>query len=57
MRLIRDDSIEIVPTEIVRVPAVLNVEDYTTTGKDVANQGIYVYRPEDFEPQADGSPA
>lgn len=54
MHLFRD-GIEIIPVEKSRVPAVLNVRDYTRQGKDVANQGIYVFRPDDFAPNADGS--
>jgi len=54
MTLLRD-SVEIVPVERGRVPAVMNIEDYRTTGKDYAFQGLYVYRPDDFAPRADGT--
>jgi hypothetical protein len=54
MALLRD-SVEVVPVERGRVPAVLNIEDYRVRGKDFAFQGFYVYRPDDFAPRADGT--
>lgn len=56
MNLYRN-GVLIEPIQRSRIPAVLNVEDYRTSGKDYAFQGVYVYRPEDFAPNSDGEPA
>lgn len=56
MNLYRNGTL-LEPIERWRIPAVLNVADYRTTGRDYAFQGIYVYRPEDFAPNSDGEPA
>lgn len=56
MNLYRNGTL-IEPIERWRIPAVLNVADYRTSGRDYAFQGIYVYRPEDFAPNSDGEPA
>ena len=49
------DSVEVVPVDRNRAPAVLNIETYRARGKDYAFQGIYAYRPTDFAPRPDGS--
>ncbi len=49
------DGMEVVPTELARIPAVLNIDTYLTEGKDFAYQGIYAYRPEVFAPREDGT--
>lgn len=56
MNLYRNGTL-IEPIERWRIPAVLNIADYKTSGRDYAFQGIYVYRPEDFAPNSDGEPA
>lgn len=56
MNLYRN-GVLIEPIQRSRIPAVLNVADYRTSGRDYAFQGIYVYRPEDFAPNSDGEPA
>lgn len=56
MKLFRDGK-ELVPVEKVRIPAVVNVDEYRSASRRVALQGVYVYRADDFAPRPDGSPA
>lgn len=52
---VKRDGEEIVPVDVNRSPAVLDVQTWTAKGKDYAYQGILVFRPEDFAPKADGT--
>jgi hypothetical protein len=56
MKIYRD-GVEVVPVEKVRIPAMLNADQTRAAGKNVAMQGIYVYRVEDFAPRAVGTTA
>ncbi|MBA3831447.1 MAG: serine protease [Chthoniobacterales bacterium] len=56
MKIYRD-GVEIVPVEKIRIPAMLNADQTKAAGKNVAMQGIYVYRVEDFAPRAVGTTA
>ncbi len=56
MKIFRDNA-EIVPVEKVKVPAMLNADQTKAAGKPVVQQGIYVYRIEDFAPRAVGTTA
>ena len=56
MRILRD-GVAIVPVEKVSIPGVLNVAQMKAAGKQIPNQGIYVYRVNDFAPRAVGTVA
>lgn len=55
--VITRDGVPIVPVEMVRIPAVLNVDEMRASGRQVPMQGIYVYRIRDFAPRAVGTTA
>lgn len=55
--VITRDGVPIVPTEKVRIPAVLNVDEMRASGRQIPMQGIYVYRIRDFAPRAVGTTA
>jgi hypothetical protein len=52
MKIMKDGK-EIIPVSRMRVPATLN----RAAGREIAHQGVYVYRNEDFGPRDDGSAA
>jgi putative serine protease PepD len=54
MQLLRNGS-EIVPIQRARIPAMLNFQSFLISGRDYAKAGVYVYGPDDFAPNADGS--
>jgi len=56
MRIFRD-GVEIIPIEKVVIPGVLNVAQFKAAGKQIPNQGIYLYRVTDFAPRAVGTVA
>lgn len=49
------DSVEVLPVDRGRAPAVLNIQTYVARGKDYAYQGVYAFHPADFAPKADGT--